>query len=154
MPDPDPQSLIEILDTILAPLGDARKPVLAWVEREIETHAIVQYVYEEGGPIVGDAGGPQLWRLGQPSPIDGDETIFAMFHWESSKAIAVYSFKQVEDGGRTGTLFFRTLLFKPIHVHGPVSGSALPLELAAFLEDEPEPAAGDGEQATANGAAS
>ncbi|MGH8748818.1 MAG: hypothetical protein ACREU5_06900 [Burkholderiales bacterium] len=143
--DQDAVSILEVLETIvLAPLDPAsRKRILGWVEKEIASRAIVQYVYDEGGPVVGDVGGPCVWQLGQPSPVNATETVFAMFHWESSKAIAVYTFQQVEADGKTGTLYYRTLLFKPIHVHGPVEGTALQAELGAFLDEEPEPPAAE-----------
>lgn len=156
------QSLVEVLDTILAPLGKAKKRILDWVEREIETHAIVQYVYELGPPLgtikndkgeTEEIGGPQIWQLGQPSPVDRSEIVFAMFFWDTTGIVAAFSFKQVEiEGGGTATSFFRSLIFKPIHVHGPVHHDALTNELGAFLDEEGQTDPEPGGDAPANGA--
>lgn len=138
--------MLEVLSALLSPLGEKRrKLIMGWVTREIHAHALVQYVYEEGPPLTKakdeatgetyDAGGPQIWLIGKPSPLDPSETVFAMFETDGP-AVAVYSFKPVEVDGREATFFFRSIIFKPIHIHGPVHHDALTGELGAFLDDE------------------
>lgn len=150
----DPKSVLEVLGELLAPLGSKRqKLALSWVEHEIQNHAIVNYVEEVGAPIVKDAdgnetGGPLVWRIGAPSPLSGDETVFAMF-LDDAGVVTVYSFQYVEIEGKTAAYFYRSLLFRPIHVHGPVHHNALLSELGQFIgEDEAE---GDPEPVHANG---
>lgn len=156
----DAQSLLDILGELLAPLGSERRnKIVAWVEQEIKTHAICQYVYEEGPPIIKDesghdTGGPQVWRIGQPSPLDSTETVFAMFFWDAAKTVAAYTFQNVDVDGKPATFFYRSLILKPVHVHGPVHHDALMPELALFLADDetdPEPEAA-AQHAQANGA--
>ena len=136
--------IVDVLGEVLAPLpADQRGAILEWVKREIATRAIVQYVYEDGPPILRDAdgnetGGPQIWKLGEPSPLDENEIVFCMFYWEEERVVAVYSLKQQEIDGQQATFFFRSLVFKPVHVHGPVHHGALVNELGAFLDDAPD----------------
>lgn len=143
----DTNTILDVLAQLLEPLGSKRKKlILAWVEREIQTHAIVQYVYEEGPPVTKvkdehgqdvELGGPQVWRIGEPSPLVPGETIFAMFHLESGP-VSVYTFQPVEVDGRAGTFFFRSLICKPVHIHGPVHHNALTRELGAAMAEDPD----------------
>lgn len=141
------EKILEVLGQLLEPLGSKRqKLILGWVEREIQTHAIVQYVYEEGPPVTRmkdeqghdvELGGPQVWRIGDASPLVPSETIFAMFHLESGP-VSVYTFQPVEVDGRPGTFFFRSLICKPVHIHGPVHHNALTRELGAAMAEDPD----------------
>ena len=141
------KTILDALSELLEPLGKKRKElILGWVAREVQTHAIVQYVYEEGPPMTRvrdesghdvELGGPQVWRIGEPSPLVPEETVFAMFHTEQG-AVTAYSFKPVEVDGRAAVYFFRSLICKPIHVHGPVHHDALTAELGGFLADDDE----------------
>lgn len=153
--DEQAKTILAVLGELLEPLGpDRKKLILGWVAREIQTHAIVQYVYEEGPPVTrvydaqGDrrdesgqpfyeAGGPQIWRIGEPSPLIAQETVFAMFQGEAGPVTA-YSFMPVEVDGRSAVYFFRSVICKPVHVHGPVHHNALVGELGFFLAEEDE----------------
>lgn len=135
---------LESLSTLFEPLGARRKDVLlAWVRKEVATRAIVQYVYERGAPIQArdgeTEGGPNVWQIGQPSPLNDKETIFAMFLDPDSRSVSVYTFTLTEvDGGEQALHFFRADLFDLIHVHGPVHHDAILSELGSFLTDEEE----------------
>jgi hypothetical protein len=154
----DPQNAIDALSSLLAPLGDRRrKKILQWVEQEIATHAMVSYVEEAGAPITTtngeETGGPQEWRIGEKSPLNAQETIFAMFI-DDANVVSAYSFQSVEVDGKEAVFFFRALIFKPVHVHGPVHHNALIHELEQFIGPErggAEPDEPDEPEARANG---
>lgn len=136
---------IEVLGELLEPLGAKRKAlILKWVRREIQTHALVQYVYEKGPPVMKDddgkeTGGPQIWQLGEASPINPDERIFAMFYLpEDGRTVNVYTFMPIELDGKEACLFFRSVIFEPIHIHGPVHHNALLPEFGIYLAEDEE----------------
>lgn len=126
----DAKSILEVLGELLAPLGERRKKrIVGWVEREIQRRPIVQYV-EESDDVI--------WRIGDKSPLNGDETIFAMFV-DDANVISAYSFQEIEVEGQPGTTaryFYRSLIFKPVHVHGPIHHNALVGEFEQFIGDE------------------
>jgi hypothetical protein len=150
-------SAVDALGELLDALGKARKAViLGWVRQEMRTRAIVQYAYERGAPLTlardehgqleKDAhgrdvtiGGPNVWQLGQASPLNPAETIFAMFLDPDARSVSVYTFTLTpsEDGAQA-VHFFRADLFDLIHVHGPVHHDALVSELGSFLADDAE----------------
>lgn len=140
----DQKHIVEALGELLAPLGDSRKnTILKWVKREIQTAAIVSYVEEAGAPIVresdgSETGGPLVWRVGEASPINPTETIFAMF-LDDANVVTAFSYADEEIEGKIARYFFHSVLFKPIHVHGPVHHNALVRELGSFIGDELEP---------------
>jgi hypothetical protein len=139
----DQKHIVEVLGELLSPLGDSRKnTILKWVKREIQTAAIVTYVEEAGAPIVKESdgtetGGPLLWKVGEPSPINETETVFAMFVDDEGEVTA-FSFSEESVEDKVARYFFRTIIFKPIHVHGPVHANALVREIGNFIGDEPE----------------
>jgi len=146
--DEQAKSILQVLGDLLEPLGsERRKLILGWVAREIQTHAIVQYVYEEGPPVsrakdeatgeTYEVGGPQIWRIGAPSPLVEGETVFAMFQGDGVPVTA-YTFMPVDVDGRQAVYFFRSVICKPVHVHGPVHHNALVGELGFFLAAEDE----------------
>lgn len=164
----DVKSLVEMLDLILAGLDETdRKQILTWVGSEIEKRAIVEYCQDEGAPPFQvtaekqedsyESGGPLVWRIGQPNPLDQEATIFAMFYDWESRMVTAFSFKEGEIDGRVAHSFFRSVVCKPVHVHGPVHHFALVNEIGEFLGEDDgagDPAAAPRAAPRANGNAS
>lgn len=152
----DVKTIVQVLDLILAGLDEKdRKQILGWVEGEIERRAIVEYCQDEGSPPFTvaaqkedgspdpyESGGPLVWRLGQPNPLDEDATIFAMFYDWESRMVTAFSYKETSIDGRAAHSFFRSVVCKPVHVHGPVHHFALVNEIGEFMAED-EPGAGD-----------
>jgi hypothetical protein len=139
--------VIAILAEVLAPLGnDKRNQIIEWVQNEIKQRPLVSYCYD--GIAQHEDGAAAVWELTKESPISAGFTIFAMFHWETQRAVAVYCFRASPAQGGTVIEFFRELVFDPKHVSGPVSPDALFEEWTAFMSPE-DP----GEGARINGAA-
>lgn len=167
----DVKTMVQVVDLILAGLDEKdRKQILAWVEGEIARRAIVEYCQDEGCPPFTvqaqkadgspdnyESGGPLVWRLGQPNPLDDEATVFAMFYDWESRMVTAFSFKEAEIEGRAAHSFFRSVICKPVHVHGPVHHYALVNELGEFLSDDDgagDPAAPPPAAVRANGNAS
>lgn len=164
----DVRSLLQVLEMILTPLEKPqRDQILAWVDNEMHTHAIVEYCEDENVPAYTatttkpdgsaeqyDSGGPLVWRLGQANPLDTTAIVFAMFHWDQANIVAAFSYKEGEVDGKPATAFYRSLICKPVHIHGPVDHFALVTEIGEFIgsDDDPMPSAGEA-PAHANGGA-
>jgi hypothetical protein len=132
--------LLEMLATVLRPLGDKAPLVLRWFEDEVATRPIITHV-DDGS--IDDKGNALAWKLGGPSVLDANSKIFAILQDENSGDVIVYSFtvqKAVgENGEELGAIqFFRELVCDPKHIHGPISHAALFNDLQGIFVGDPQ----------------
>lgn len=136
--------ILESLERVLAPLGPERlREVMGWTREYLATTPLTSYLCAQGEPgdvewHAPDAEHPKAWtsakvyefRIGEPNPLDPDNTVFAIFHWYIQGIFVVYSFKAglLDDGGALG-IFTRDQVFRPRMASGPVTLDALYADL-------------------------
>jgi hypothetical protein len=118
--------MTEMLGHVLSPFPeDRRNAMISWVEREMETRPLIDNLTSDDGVN---------WVLGEPSPGNPGAVIFAMLYHEPIRGVVIYSVSMTPaDGGQTAFEYFRETCFNPRHVHGPISGDALFLDLHEFV---------------------
>lgn len=140
------------LEHVLDPLGPERvTEVMAWVRDFLRETPLLSYLCAEGeaGDVdwhAADAQHPGPWttpktyefRLGAPSPIDPENTVFAIFHWYVQGIYVVYSFKAalLETGGAL-SMYTRDLVHKPRMASGIVTLTALYNDLKYHTDTTP-----------------
>jgi hypothetical protein len=145
-------AMIELLNHVLAPFPEQqRTAMISWVEHEMATRPLLDWVTDTKG---------RTWTLGQKSPSNDSATVFAMLFHESMRAVVVYGVNitpvQGSTNGEAAFEYFREVVFNPEHLHGPISGEALYLDLREFVAvdlddpDDSEPRATNGTNAGAH----
>jgi hypothetical protein len=143
-------AMIEMLGHVLAPFPEDRKSaMIAWVEHEIETRPLIDCLTSADGVT---------WTLGEKSPSNEAATVFAMLYHEAIRAVIIYAVNITPVAGSTNGEasfeYFREVCFNPRHVHGPISGEALYLDLREFVAvDIPNPDGAGTDAPGPNGAA-
>jgi hypothetical protein len=131
--------IVDQLSQLLSPLGSQRAAeVLAWMQHEAETRALVTFCWDGLDRQV-------FFEIGKLHPYNEKVTIFAMLHWEQPNCVVVFGFEIINTNGGAMVQYHRSLVFSPKLVTGPVSGDGLYNELRMFMlggdDDEPEPTA-------------
>lgn len=127
--------IVEVLRKILTPLGEERcNALLALALGEFQRRQIVSY-FDTG---LRSDGSTLFWKLGEPSPLDEDTTVFAIFHVQheggkSEMVVFAYAVTKDEESGEEGYTYFQEVIPDPKNIQGPISGEALFLELCDFL---------------------
>lgn len=123
-------AMIELLEKVLTPFEeDKRAEMVSWVEKEMERYPLIDNLTNTDGVN---------WQLGQESPGSGcGAIVWAMLYNEPMRAIIIYTVAMTPQGdGQVAFEYFREVCFNPKHNHGPISGSALYIDLAMFVQPE------------------
>jgi hypothetical protein len=145
----DKASLLAALENVLAPLPkETRTTLLDLAGTYLDSYPPVQWVCSRRERGIDsedqDDEPPLIWELGSPSPLNPTFTVFALFHWVEERCVIALSFSaRLEEGSpEASTEYRREVIFDPRFLSGPMSLSALALELHYHLspdsDDEPE----------------
>lgn len=144
--------ILSSLEQVLSPLGPERLgEVMGWVRDYLATTPLISYLCMQGEPgdvdwHPPDAQHAEPWstsktyefRIGDASPLDPDNTVFAIFQWYTQGAFVVYSFKAgLVEGGDALAIYSRDLVFRPRVASGPVTLDALFTDLDYHTHQTP-----------------
>jgi hypothetical protein len=128
--------ILTSMRNVLSPLGPERtEEILGWATTHLEDCPLLAYCCAQGETGDRDA---FEFRIGSPSPLDTENTVFAIFHWFAQGTAVVYSFKAalLEDGRALG-VYTRDVVFRPRFLSGPVTLEAMFADLDYHLHATP-----------------
>ena len=122
-------AMIEMLAQVLSPFPEGqRATMIKWIEHEMEAYPLIDCVTSTDDVT---------WTLGEKSPSNNSAAVFAMLYNEALRGVIIYSVNVTPvEGGANGQAqfeYFREVCFNPKHMHGPISGNALYMELRTFV---------------------
>jgi len=141
----DETELTQMLEHVLTPLEpDVRREVISWAKEHLSTTPIYWYLCAEREPGDSSKEDALEFKIGESSPLDPDNTVFAIFHWADQGTYVVYSFKAaiVAEGEHQGAalgIFTRDIVHKPRFGSGPLTLQALVADLEYHLHETPWP---------------
>ncbi|MGH2997661.1 MAG: hypothetical protein ACRDNM_00015 [Gaiellaceae bacterium] len=151
---------MQSLERVLEPFGpERRQEVLSWAAEHMQATPLIAYLCAVGEPGDADWHEPdaahrEAWstpktyefRIGEASPLDPDNTVFAIFHWHVQGAFVVYSFKTgLLQSGAALAVYSRDLVFNPRFASGPVTLDALHADLEYHTHATPWDDVDDGD---------
>lgn len=159
MDDPILEALAMVLDPLPA---EYRETMLALAKREIDDSPLIGYCWDgvDTGDVKRNDDGteeilrPWAYEIAKPSPRFPSRIVFCMFHDESARCVAAFTFEPYEVDGKQAVQFFRELVFEPKIVSGPLKPKALYNEFLMYLgREEDETHAAPAPAPARNGAA-